>query len=152
VLEISSEEAELDGWTGMQTMFMGESWVIRPDTPDDPQNTSGETATFEIDVPCADTWHVWVRVYDAQNRDSLFVQVDGEPQPPPIFEAECTDAGDGFVWAQLNQRLEGAAACEHAIDPWTFDWDAGSHDLVFMPRETPALGRLVVTNDPDYAP
>jgi hypothetical protein len=157
MMEMDADAAVLDGWTASMSMFMGEGMVITPETVTDYGNMSGETATFTVDIPCNDTWHVWVRGHDGGNADSFFAQVDGEMDPPFIFELECTMMGSGmmnpYVWRELNQRDPMAMACEYVADPWTFDWTANSqHDIVFMPRESQAISAVTVTNDPAYMP
>lgn len=110
---------------------------------------------YEPEIPCDDTFYVWVRYWDQNTEDSYFVTVDGQPMPEAIFEGDCTNndpMGTPYGWRLLNWRDQAANACEYVQDPWTHDWTAGVHQLEFSYRESLAMGRIVITNDPAYMP
>lgn len=107
---------------------------------------------FEPDIPCNDTWYIWVQYWQQGSDDSYFATLDGEPMPPAIFEGDCSQFGQGYDWAVLNWRDEADPACTYQQDPWTPDWAAGVHEIEFSFRESPAMGRIVITNDQDYVP
>jgi len=107
---------------------------------------------FEPDIPCDDTWHIWVRYWESGADDSYFATLDGEPMPAAVFEGDCTAAGQGYDWAQLNWRDEAADPCDYTEDPWTADWAAGTHAIEFSYRESLAMGRILLTNDPMLVP
>lgn len=148
VIEISPEEAELTGAWQLGMSQVGEGTIIRL-----PQfgGSDGEII-WNVDVPCDDAWIVWVRYFEQGSDDSYYVQVDGEPEFPVVFEGDCTGGGQGYGWRALNYREEGSNPCESVEDPWLQDWDAGAHAVAFSFRESVAMGRIVVTNDPDYLP
>jgi hypothetical protein len=156
-IDMEADEADLDGWTAVMSQYQGEGMIIYPETLPDLDNTADEFATFTVDIPCSDTWHIWVRGHDQGGNDSFFVTVDGEMDPAQIFELDCTQQGGGqqnpYRWRELNQRYIDANPCDYAEDPWTFDWTSNSmHDIVFMPRESQALSRITITNDDQYMP
>src|SRR5690606_9787266 len=103
---------------------------------------------FELDVPCEDFWHVWVRGVDNGNNDSYFVSLDGLPNPAVVFELDCTAVPGSatMVWRELNYRAEDAADCESTVDPWVQYWSGGVHDLTISYRESNMLSRVYVTN------
>ncbi len=107
---------------------------------------------YEPDIPCDDTWHIWARAFDQGQNDSYFATLDGEPMPEAIFEGGCTNAGNGYVWAELNWREQGAQACDYVQNPWTADWTTGVHQIEFSFRESAAMGRILITNDPNFVP
>ncbi|TPV95061.1 MAG: hypothetical protein B7733_11940 [Myxococcales bacterium FL481] len=111
---------------------------------------SGATTTLDLDVPCADTWHIYVRGLDWGSRDSFWVRVD-EMATEVVFELDCTSTGGGLKWRALNWRDQGAPRCEYRHDPWLVEWGAGAHTLSLRPRESYALARVLVTNG-DYDP
>ena len=71
-----------------------------------------------------------------------------EPNPPPIFELDCTQGPQQstYVWKELNYRDPADAACTYQFDPWTQDWAAGLHQFTLMYRESAAVSRIWVTN------
>ena len=112
----------------------------------------GGSVLYEPDIPCADTWYIWVRYWEDGDADSYFATLDGEPNPEAIFEGDCTPGGDGYSWGVLNWRDQAANACEYVEDPWTPTWDAGVHEIEFSFRESFAMGRILLTNDPTLVP
>ncbi len=147
VIELAPADAVLSGnWTlGMSDL--GEGEILRLQG-----GVQGE-ARFDVEVPCDDTWFVWVRYWEDGEDDSYFVTLDEAPEPPAIFEGDCTPAGSGYDWRLLNYRDPiDSSLCEYVEDPWTPTWDEGPHAIAFSFRESFALGRIVVTNDPRFAP
>ncbi len=145
---LEAKDATLSGdWELVQSMF-GEGEVAALGFG---PGTDG-SVLWEPEIPCADTWHVHVRYFDQGTADSYLVQVDGEPMPPAIFEGDCTAQGNGYGWRELNWRDEGANPCEYVEDPWTFLWEPGVYSVEFSYRESAAIARIVVTNDPNWAP
>ncbi len=145
-ITLEADDATLDGWEIVESSFPGEDFVIYG-----PENSDG-SATFNIDLPCKDTFTVWVRGRDQGSSDSHFVQVDGQPNPALIFEVDCTGQGDDYKWTRLNQRAIEAPVCEYVTDPWLQDWDKGPHTITFFRREPGAVSRIVITNEADYVP
>lgn len=107
---------------------------------------------YEPDIPCNDTWFIWTRYWESGADDSYFVTLDGQPMPQAIFEGDCTGGGQGYDWAALNYRDQGDDTCVYVEDPWAPQWDAGVHQIEFSFRESLAMGRIVITNDPAYVP
>jgi hypothetical protein len=147
-IQLEAEDATLKGWDITESSFEGEGNVIFADNVND----ATATATFEVDVPCADDFTVWIRGRDNGQSDSHFVAVDGQPNPPLIHEVDCTGDGDDYKWTKLNQRALNAGPCEYVTNPWIQTWDPGKHRIVFTPREEGAVSRLVITNDPNWDP
>lgn len=114
--------------------------------------TEGQ-ATYTVSVPCDATWHVWVRMLNYFGADSFLATVDGQPNPPAIVASDCGGGGTGWSWKRLNIRDAGND-CTVLDDDWTQDWTAGDHAIVFSFRqnESDSLGRIFLTNDPDYVP
>lgn len=107
---------------------------------------------YEPDIPCDDTWYIWARARNDGTNDSYFATLDGEPVPEAIFEGDCTNDGNGYQWTVLNWRDQKAMACDYVADPWAPDWAAGVHQIEFSFREALAMGRILITNDPDFVP
>lgn len=107
---------------------------------------------YEPDIPCDSTWYVWVLYWEQGQDDSYFATLDGEPMPEAIFEGDCGGFGQGYSWRLLNWRDQGAMACDYVADPWAPDWTAGVHQIEFSFRESPAMGQILITNDPDFMP
>jgi hypothetical protein len=113
---------------------------------------SAGAVTHRFDIPCADTWYVWVRYFDNGDNDAYFVRVDGEPSEAAVFEGDCTSAGEGYGWRLLNWRDPGDPSCTYLEDPWTFQWGPGEHTIEFSLLESTALGRIVLSNSADFDP
>ena len=152
---VASEDGVLDGgWEITDSMIKGTEIVAMS------QGADSGTVTFTVPIPCMDTWHIWVRAIDAGQFDSFFVRLDAEPDPPGIFEVECTNEpfdNPVYRWTQLNWRdnsnpKEPAPPCEYLEDPWTAEWDEGDHTIELGYRDSYALSRVIVTNDPDFVP
>jgi hypothetical protein len=112
---------------------------------------------YEPDIPCDDTWYIWVRYWDQNSQDSYFATVDGEPVPPAIFEGDCTSndppGANPYAWRLLNWRdPQNGGPCQYVADPWAPEWTAGVHQLEFSYRESIAMGRIIITNDASFAP
>jgi hypothetical protein len=143
------------GWMAVNSTIKGGQEVAAISMGD----TSG-SVLFTVPIPCMDTWYVWVRFLDAGGADSYFVTLDAEPDPPAIFEGDCTQEPFGtpeYGWRLLNWRdnsdpMNPGNPCEYLEDPWTADWDMGDHTVEFTFREAYALSRILVTNDPDFVP
>lgn len=146
--EMMPSEATLTGgWSlGMSMLGEGEIAVFEEGSP-------GGSILYEPDIPCDDTWHIWVRAWDNAGLDSYFATLDGLPNPPAIFEGDCTGGSSvPYIWAALNWRDEAASNCVYVEDPWTPQWAAGVHQIEFSYRESQAMGRILLTNDPAFVP
>ena len=142
-LEIAAVDAdEILGWTPSMSM-LGEGIILAYD-----EDAAEDYVHFDIDIPCDDNWHIWVRGVDQNNMDSYFVAVDTFPNPPGIMELDCTgDPGQAtYVWRELNYRDADNGPCEAVQDPWVLPWDAGVHTLEFSYRESLGLSRLYLSN------
>lgn len=144
--ELMPSDAILTGaWElGMSMVGEGEISVLN-------QGTDG-SILFEPEIPCNDTWYIWVRYWEQGADDSYFATVDGNPMPEAIFEGDCDGGGAGYDWAVLNWREQGDPPCTYVEDPWAPAWDAGTHQLEFTYRESLAMGRILLTNDPALIP
>jgi hypothetical protein len=141
-IDIIEDAAEIVGWVPTMSMI-GEGTVLAWDN----ENTNAYV-TWSLDIPCDDTWHVWVRAIDQSNNDSFFASVDGQPQPPAIFEIDCTSGPNQatYTWRELNWRQQGTPACEYLHDPWVQEWTQGVHSLRLSYRESYAISRVWLTN------
>ncbi|MEM6293215.1 MAG: hypothetical protein AAGA54_18215 [Myxococcota bacterium] len=146
VIELDATSADLSGNWVESTSMVGEGQIAVLEG-----GTAGEVS-FDIDVPCDDQWFIWVRYFEQGSDDSYYATVDGEPNPAGVFEGDCTQGGQGYGWRPLNYRTEDDPLCEYVEDPWAPEWDTGAHNVTFSYRESVALARIVVTNDPDYTP
>lgn len=145
--EMMPDEATLTGGWGLAMSMMGEGQIAFIQNPN-----MGGSVLYEPELPCDDTWYIWARAFDNGQDDSYFATLDGEPEPPAIFEGDCGGGGNGYVWARLNWRDVDANPCEYVEDPWAPTWDAGVHAIEFSYREAQAMGRILITNDPDFTP
>ena len=136
-------------WTlGMSMLGEGEIATIVA-----PQNGTDGSILYTPDIPCDDTWYIWVRALDQGANDSYLAQLDGEPTPAAIFEGDCTQNGNAYKWAVLNWRdPNGGGSCMYVQDPWAPTWTAGAHEIEFQYREVQGMGRILITNDPNLVP
>ena len=143
--EMDASEATLQGWSEEPSVVDQGSQIY-------PNGMVG-TATFALEIPCDDIWHIWVYAWDQGSDDSLGVRVDGMPViAPATFDIDCTamPVGEGrYRWAHLNQRALGGCDVD---DWWEVDLAAGTRDLVFSPQSSAAISRIVVTNDASFMP
>ena len=106
-------------------------------------------------MPCDDTYWIWVRYYNQGSNDSYFIKLDGGPDEVAIFEGDCEGGGGmqgNYGWNDINWRAEDGGPCEYVEDPWPQDWAAGVHEVTLSYRESIAVARIIVTNDPDFVP
>lgn len=146
--EMQPNEATLSGAWELGMSMIGEGEII---VLNQMVGTDG-TILFEPDIPCNDTWYVWVRYWEQGQDDSYFATIDGMPMPEAIFEGDCTGGGQGYSWAALNWRDQADGPCTYLEDPWAPNWDAGTHQVEFSYRESLAMGRILITNDQDLIP
>ncbi len=148
-LEYSAEDAALDGWELVESAFPGEGTVAGIILD---QGEPEGTVTWDVEVPCNDEWHIWVRGRNSGSNDSYFAQLDGGPDPAPIFDLDC-GGGNDYRWRELNWRdpIDGGF-CEYVEDPWIATWEAGTHQVQLGYRESPAVSRIIVTNDDAFVP
>lgn len=148
-LEYLAEDAVLDGgWSLVDSQSKPGTTVASLDFG----NPTG-SVTWDIEIPCDDDWHIWVRGFDFGSNDTFFARLDGGPDPAPIFEVDCTQDGDGYTWRELNWRdPEMGMACEYVEDPWIAAWETGAHQLQLEARDSPAVARIIVTNDDAFVP
>ncbi len=142
-----SEATHSGAWElGMSMIGEGEISVLNQG-----MGTDG-SILYEPDIPCDDTWYIWVRYWESGNDDSYFATLDGMPMPEAIFEGDCGGGGQGYEWAALNWRDQGDGPCMYVEDPWAPNWTAGVHQIEFSYRESLAMGRILITNDQDLVP
>ena len=130
-----------------ETMSMlGEGQVMS--MPNMPNPNVDSILRYDIDVPCDDTWHIWVRAIDYQQEDSFWVRVDQDPIDWAIFEIDCTMGPNpaAYKWKQLNWRDPNDNGCVYLQDPWTQDWGLGLHELELAYRESYAVSKIWITN------
>ena len=146
--EMLPSEATLTGaWElGMSMVGEGEIAVLNQ------MLGTGGSILFEPDIPCDDTWTIWVRYWEQGSDDSYAVTLDDMPMPEAVFEGDCSGAGQGYAWAALNWRDQADPPCVYLEDPWTPTWQAGTHAIEFSYRESLAMGRILITNDPALVP
>ncbi|MCR9160507.1 MAG: hypothetical protein ACE37F_27815 [Nannocystaceae bacterium] len=145
LIELGAVDADLSGDWSITTSQAGEGEIAVVDG-----NADGEVR-WDVDIPCDDTWIIWVRLFDQGSADSFFATLDGEPSPPAIFEGGIQGPGQGWNWRDLNWRDPDDAAT-FIEDPWAPQWAEGQHSIALSYRESVAVARIEITNDPDYAP
>lgn len=145
LIQLGAAEAALSGDWSLTTSQSGEGEIAVVDG-----NADGEVR-WDIDIPCDDTWVIWVRLFDQGSADSFFATLDGEPSPPAIFEGGIQGPGQGWNWRDLNWRDPDDPAT-FIEDPWAPEWGEGTHALALTYRESIAVARIEVTNDPRYQP
>ncbi|MFO7567508.1 MAG: hypothetical protein R6X02_32995 [Enhygromyxa sp.] len=148
-IEIAAVDADvMEGWEEAESSF-GEGLVLGWDGED-----PNAYVTWNIDVPCEGTWHIWVRGTDQGQNDSFFAVVDGEPDPAAIFELDCTGGPQQtqYVWGELNWRAQNAGACNYVEDPWVQEWSTGEHSLTLRYRESWGISKLWITNTEQTPP
>jgi hypothetical protein len=144
VFQLAVADAEFSGeWFQAEHMDEGLVATIDPNGP------FAGAVRWTVEIPCADTWFIWARVFNLDEANSYEVQLDGQPLPPAIFET-CTPL-DGWMWSELSWRLPNEE-CNFLKDPWSVDWAPGTHEITFLFRESLELGRVAVTNNPDPDP
>lgn len=149
-IELAAEDATLDGFELVESSFVEEGTVAA--VIFDGMNMPMGTVTWDVDIPCNDDWHIWVRGRNAGGNDSYLARQDGGPDPAPIFELDCA-GGDDYSWRELNWRdPETGMPCEYVEDPWLAAWEAGAHQFQLEYRESPAVARIIVTNDDAFVP
>ncbi len=147
--ELVPGDATLSGGWMLTMSMLGEGQVAS--LPNPMMNNMG-SVLYSPDIPCDDTWYIWVRALDQGSNDSYFCTLDGEPNPKPIFEGDCSNQGNSYKWARLNWRDPMAQACMYIEDPWAPMWAAGVHEIEFSYRESSAIGRILLTNDMNLVP
>ncbi|MBA3549203.1 MAG: hypothetical protein H0T76_22245 [Nannocystis sp.] len=147
--ELEPDEATISGDWKLAMSMLGEGQIINLS---DPMDANEGSILYQPDIPCDDTWYIWARILDQQSNDSYLATLDGQPNPAAIFEGDCTQNGNGYKWAVLNWRDSNANSCDYVEDPWAPVWAAGVHDIEFQFREAVAMGRILITNDPDLVP
>jgi hypothetical protein len=147
VIEMVPADATLSGSWMLSMSMVGEGEIIVL-----PAGQTDGTVLYEPDIPCDDTWYIWVRYWEQGPDDSYFATLDGQPAPAAIFEGDCSNFGNGWGWQILNWRDQNAGPCNYTEDLWAPAWATGSHAIELSYRESIAVGRIVVTNDPAYLP
>lgn len=151
-LTFDVDDAELfGGWQVGWSMSQQREYARWEGSFDNPGDNG---VVFHPDIPCSDVWYVWVYFFDEDRWDSFFVQSDGAPAEPALFDGDCDNNNDRrWIWNDLNRRQPGAMeACVYADDPWTQAWGPGAHELRFMYRESIGLMDVIVTNDSNFKP
>jgi hypothetical protein len=113
---------------------------------------SAGTAAWKVALPCEGEWRLWVRGYVQLTARSYGFSATGDPKQF-AFDVACEDPNKGgAAWDVLNLRPLSESTCKPQVDPLLSYGGPGDLELLFMHIDTPYLGRLVLTNDPDYAP
>ncbi len=139
---IEAEDADvIDGWSEFESQ-LGEGTVLLWD------EEGPAYVAWNIEIPCEDTWHVWVRATDYKWEDTFYVRIDDEPQDWAIFELACDNGPNDteYKWNELNWRDLDAPECTYEIDPWTQEWDQGIHSLALGYRDSVAISKIWLTN------
>ncbi len=140
---IQAVDAEYGGGWEEYMSDLGEGLVL---SMADGENMG--VVTFDLDIPCDDTWHIWVRAIDYQTFDSFWTRVDGQPVGWTLFDIDCTNGPMDAVykWNELNRHDEGAQDCQYTLDPWTQNWALGPHTLELGFRDAYAISKVWVSN------
>jgi hypothetical protein len=149
ILEYDATIAMVSGdWDhGTSGLVPSEGNVVWPD-----QQPADGSAVFDLDFPCQDDWHIWVKGMDRDQNDSFFVQVDGSPGSPAIFDLDCSP-GDWdnpqYIWAHLNERIGNGCGLDN---PWVVNGGPTEGRVEFFEREAGAISAIAFSNDPGYTP
>ncbi len=116
------------------TGVFDDAWIDTPaGTPTGSAGSPSGTATYGINLPVTDTWHLWVRMYgpDPAN-DSFFESIDG--------------AARQVIYPDRPGEWRWTAGSFATLS-------AGQHVLELGGREALARAdRILLTNDPDFVP
>jgi hypothetical protein len=121
------------------------------------------TVTFDVDLPCDDTYYLWGRVWDADagtgnnDPDSYYVSIDGGNDQTWFYGCQTEGEGDGWSW-QIMKAGTLNANCNSAVDI-TASLPAGTVQVKLRNREvanfnddSAHVARILVTNDANYVP
>ena len=150
MLPLAIEQAALDGWELTESMLDEGQVAVNLGAP-----TINDRVRWTFMLPCADTWFVWVRYYHFASGASYYAWLDETPEPPElaVFDGDCEDGITPFyAWEALRWRYEAADACETVAEPWVGEWDEGEHSVTLAKRDSPAIARALITNDPGFTP
>jgi hypothetical protein len=140
--------------------------VPAPELPEEPmvaRSYAGQSGTiaFTFELACPESVEIHGLVWDAlsgpqaDDPDSFYVSVDGEPDQEWRYGCGSTKVPDG-TW--LWQRMTGSPRTECDVPVLVFDLEAGPHELVVRNRESgggslyAAIAAVVVTADPAFDP
>jgi len=149
-VELDADVASVSGdWQhGTSDLVPSEGFVVWPT-----QQPGAGSAVFDLDFPCDDDWHIWVKGMDRDQNDSFFARVDGGPDPAAIFDIDC-QPGDWnnpvYSWAHLNQRAQGSYCGLDNL--WVVSGGPGDGSVEFIEREAGAISAVAFSNDPSYVP
>lgn len=122
------------------------------------------TVSIEFETTASeDDYFLWGRVKQPPSEDetrvdlndTLFVSVDGDPDPPDIwdFVENKSSVLENWTWDRISLRCEGGSPVNHTCDPFQPRLRAGTHRLVLGGRDEFAqLDVVVITNDASYSP
>ena len=147
--ELTPAEAALSGDWQWTMSNLGEGQVASLVSP---TRKHAGAVRYTPQIPCDATWYIWARVLNQASNDAYQATLDDMPDPPAIFEGDCSNAGNSYKWARLNWRDPMAEPCKYLQNPWAPMWTAGPHSVEFSYHESPALGRILLTTDPNLVP
>lgn len=117
---------------------------------------------FKIDIPCADDYAVWGRVYDAtpgstpvNDPDSFYVSGVGDGEGVWNYGCQTLMAVDKWGWLRVHKG--DAAGCSN-MPEWTPALGAVTDEIKLRNREAQSgsdkafIARLLITNDLEYTP
>lgn len=121
------------------------------------------TAEFKFDVPCADDYAVWARVYDgwdgthnSGDPDSYYAKVNGADEFPWFYGCQTFGADEDWGWRRV--RSIDSNDCNEYAD-WTLPLMQGSYYIRLRNREgergdgiRAAVARVILSNDPNFVP
>jgi hypothetical protein len=118
-----------------------------------PSNQSADatvTYTFEITKP--GRYYVWTRnIWTGSQGASWDVRADNAGFF--IYDVFYGGKNAAWTWERLRERGLGGTPQQPAADPKTFDFNLGSHKLVFRVRFAELrLDKILLTTDPEYVP
>jgi hypothetical protein len=117
---------------------------------------------FAFNVPCADDYMVWARVYDGYKGeqqfepDSFYAKVSGGDDF--TWRYGCQSASDTESWTWKRVRQMTGDGCDETVE-WTLPLAPGTHSIRLRNREgqtgngvRAAVARVLLTNDPNLVP
>lgn len=117
----------------------------------------GGSASYEVEVPCSDTYVLWAVVwFESGNEDSFFWAWDDTTTTWvwDLTQQGCYPRlGRDWYWDQVSQRTDTGRCGDPEVDPATFTLTAGTHTFHLLGRERmSAVAEFVLTNDMSYTP
>ncbi len=118
-----------------------------------PSNQSADaTVTYTFDITKPGRYYVWTRnIWTGSQNASWDVRADNAGFF--IYDVFYGGKNNAWTWERLRERGLGGTPQQPVSDPKTFDFNLGSHKLVFRVRFAELrLDKILLTMDPEFTP